>query len=125
MQWAEGGRYVPSGYICFKAVLINFVDSLDDFIDGRLGRSSKLPHLHPPSSQSPQSSRSARIRAFRTFQHAPPEERKRMRGREGGDSWKAIHLLSAEEVKSLFSDVVHGLGFLVSLYSLSVYIDYA
>jgi hypothetical protein len=37
-----------------------------------------------------------------------------MRGREGGgDSWKAIHLLSAEEVKSLFRDVVHGLGFLV------------
>lgn len=32
--------------------------------------------------------------------------------------WKAVHLLSAEEVQGLFADVVAGLAFLVSvLYS--------
>ncbi|KAF8639011.1 hypothetical protein AX17_001790, partial [Amanita inopinata Kibby_2008] len=63
-------------------------------------------------------SRSARIRAFRAFQKASPAERERMR-REAqeengirGSSWKAVHLLSAEEVKSLFKDVVEGLSFL-------------
>lgn len=53
---------------------------------------------------------------------APPEERERLR-REmeessgnrvtGRPSLKAVHLFSAEEVKSLFSDVVEGLAFLV------------
>ena len=33
--------------------------------------------------------------------------------RRSGPSWKAVHLFSAEEVKSLFSDVVEGLAFLV------------
>lgn len=68
-------------------------------------------------------SRSARIRAFRAMQRAPPEERERMRRemeelsgnakQTGRPSWKAVHLLSAEEIKSLFTDVVRGLGFLV------------
>jgi hypothetical protein len=31
--------------------------------------------------------------------------------------WTPVHLLSAEEVKSLFQDVVEGLGFLVSPFS--------
>ena len=115
MQWAEGG-------------------SLDDFIDVRLGRGSP-PHLHPAShptagNASAQEasgqplSRGARIRAFRAMQHASPEEREKMRremsgeifgtgNRHAGD-WKAVHLLSAEEVKSLFQDVVEGLAFLVS-----------
>ncbi|KAF8630993.1 hypothetical protein AX15_002685 [Amanita polypyramis BW_CC] len=65
-------------------------------------------------------SRSARIRAFRAFQRASPEERECMqREMEGGNgvrrrgpSWKAIHLLGAEEVKSLFGDVAEGLAFL-------------
>ncbi|KAK2465120.1 hypothetical protein APHAL10511_002928, partial [Amanita phalloides] len=65
-------------------------------------------------------SRSARIRAFRAFQRASPAEKECMR-REMGEgsgmgrnapSWKAVHLLSAEEVESLFSDVVEGLAFL-------------
>lgn len=114
MQWAEGG-------------------SLDDFIDVRLGRasSSRVPELHPTShapEEAPQPgsgtaySRGARIRAFRAMQRAPPEEREKLRremssqiggGRPGTD-WKAVHLLSAEEVKSLFQDVVEGLAFLVS-----------
>ena len=29
-------------------------------------------------------------------------------------SWKAVHLMSAEEVRSLFGDIVGGLAFLVS-----------
>ncbi|KIL59939.1 hypothetical protein M378DRAFT_84482 [Amanita muscaria Koide BX008] len=68
-------------------------------------------------------SRSARIRAFRAYQKASPEEKEHMkremneasgvRGSSGtGQSWKAVHLLGAEEVKSLFSDVVEGLAFL-------------
>lgn len=127
MQWAEGG-------------------SLDDFIDVRLGRPSPnyLAHFHTPggsyASKSPEEdsatangrdspslhSRSARIRAFRAMQHAPPEERERMKrelemsiaagqngARNGKTNWTAVHLLSAEEVKGLFSDVVSGLAFLV------------
>jgi hypothetical protein len=80
----------------------------------------------PQSSQDPLS-RSARIRAFRAFQHASPEEKERMRtlglGVAGTDrdnaaagmrgEWTAVHLLSADEVKSLFKDVVEGLRFLV------------
>ncbi|THH08743.1 hypothetical protein EW146_g8898 [Bondarzewia mesenterica] len=110
MQWAEGG-------------------SLDDFIDARLGRPTQLPYLHPdtpsgpstPSSTPPPDvhSRSARIRAFRQMQHASPEEKERIRERLGvnggvnrGNNLKAVHLLSAEEVKGLFSDIVEGLGFL-------------
>ncbi|KAI6021882.1 kinase-like protein [Pisolithus microcarpus] len=104
MQWAEGG-------------------SLDDFIDVRLGRPSKLPHLQLSSSSSTPDSPSARIRQFRAMQRAPPEERERLRRKmeektasrnTGKSSWKAVHLLSAEEVRSLFSDVVEGLSFLHS-----------
>lgn len=127
MQWAEGG-------------------SLDDFIDVRLGRPSPnyLAHFHTPggsyASKSPEEnstttndtnspslhSRSARIRAFRAMQRAPPAERERMKkelemsiaagqngARSGKTNWTAVHLLSAEEVKGLFSDVVSGLAFLV------------
>ncbi|KAJ7274919.1 kinase-like protein [Mycena rebaudengoi] len=122
MQWAEGG-------------------SLDDFIDVRLGRGSQHVHIHPfarlsdtslpptpgtddnrqstlADPQTPDLSRAARIRAFRQFQRAPPEERERIREtmtRNTSDhptTWTAVHLLSAEEVKSLFRDVVEGLAFL-------------
>lgn len=72
----------------------------------------------PAEIQSP----SARIRAFRAMKRAPPEERERLRQEmaersgtrlAGRPSLKAVHLFSAEEVKSLFSDVVEGLAFLV------------
>lgn len=64
---------------------------------------------------------SARIRAFRAMKRAPPEERERLRremeerndSRGNRPSWKAVHLLSAEEAQSLFADVTHGLAFLV------------
>ena len=90
---------------------------------------NERPGSVPQSTQDPLS-RSARIRAFRAYQHASPEEKERMRGNwsfglgtagTDGDNpaarmrreWTAIHLLSADEVKSLFKDVVEGLRFLV------------
>ncbi|KAF4581706.1 putative serine/threonine-protein kinase iks1 [Pleurotus pulmonarius] len=66
-------------------------------------------------------SRSARIRAFRAYQRATPAEKEEMKRQtessyiNGGSrqtTWTPVHLLSAEEVKSLFSDVVSGLAFL-------------
>lgn len=77
----------------------------------------------PPSGDT--MSRAARIRAFRAMQHASPEEKEKIRerygmGPSGGSgsmrktNWKAVHLLSAEEVKGLFADVAQGLAFLVS-----------
>ncbi|KAF9066662.1 kinase-like domain-containing protein [Rhodocollybia butyracea] len=69
-------------------------------------------------------SRSARIRAFRAFQHASPEDKERIRkdmqfqesqSKDAGGpqtTWTPVHLLSAEEVHSLFRDVVEGLSFL-------------
>lgn len=80
--------------------------------------------------------RSERIRAFRAYQRAPPSEKERMRremetqfGGSPSDSpslgakkaeWTPVHLLSAQEVKSLFRDVVEGLAFLVSVPDLCV-----
>lgn len=99
------------------------MDSLDDLIDVRLGRPTRLPHLQssleaPADVQSP----SARVQVFRAMKRAPPEERERLRREmaessgghaSGRPSLKAVHLFSAEEIKSLFSDVVEGLAFLV------------
>ncbi|KAH6901000.1 other/IKS protein kinase [Coprinopsis sp. MPI-PUGE-AT-0042] len=85
------------------------------------------PAVNPSISGEPEAThgRSARIKAFRAFQRANPEERERMlRDGYGGPDrpppgkrnteWKSIHLLSAEEIKSLFQDIVEGLGFLHS-----------
>lgn len=72
----------------------------------------------PADIQSP----TARIRAFRAMKRAPPEERERLRQEmaessgnhvAGRPSLKAVHLFSAEEVKSLSSDIIEGLAFLV------------
>ncbi|KAK0183982.1 kinase-like domain-containing protein [Armillaria mellea] len=104
MQWAEGG-------------------SLDDFIDDRLGRETRHIHINPNGalnglSTSNIHSRSARIRAYRAFQRASPEEKERLRQRmsgqqpQGMQTWTAVHLLSPEEVKNIFTDVVEGLSFL-------------
>ncbi|ESK86246.1 kinase-like protein [Moniliophthora roreri MCA 2997] len=75
------------------------------------------PQVPQRQDSSDMNSRAARIRAFRAFQKASPEERERMRrlgagGSSGSGTWSAIHLLSADEVKSLFRDVVEGLAFL-------------
>ena len=121
MQWAEGG-------------------SLDDFIDIRLGRKPSHIHIHAPGSTnadyklgapappplrrsgnpahmlsaSDLHSRSARIRTFQAFQRVGSTEGKREREKKKRNGkWTAVHLLSADEVKGLFKDVVVGLGFLV------------
>ncbi|KAG7446714.1 kinase-like protein [Guyanagaster necrorhizus] len=108
MQWAEGGRWAY----------------LDDFIDERLGRETRHIHINPNGAlngngaTSNINSRSARIRAYRAFQHASPEEKEQLRqhmngqARQGTQTWTAVHLLSPEEVKSIFTDVVEGLSFL-------------
>ncbi|KAJ3714285.1 kinase-like domain-containing protein [Lentinula raphanica] len=74
--------------------------------------------------EEPLHSRSARIRAFRAFQRASPEEKERIRkemqfqqaqsasAAGSQQTWTPVHLLSAEEVHSLFGDVVEGLAFL-------------
>jgi hypothetical protein len=70
-------------------------------------------------------SRSARIRAFRELHRAPPDERERLRRGMPADgsarsdnpadrTWMPVHLLSAEEIRGLFGDVVGGLSFLVN-----------
>ncbi|PPR01919.1 hypothetical protein CVT24_001258 [Panaeolus cyanescens] len=81
--------------------------------------------VHAPSSNEDHS-RSARIKAFRAYQRAPPEEKERMRREldmfgggisspaKGKNEWTPVHLLSADEIKSLFTDVVEGLQFLHS-----------
>ena len=93
------------------------ITSLDDFIDARLGRNcgtdmhqsgSPGPDLHPPEDIR---SRSARIRAFREQQQA--HKQGTLRPSRPPASLKAVHLLSAEEVKGLFHDVTAGLAFLV------------
>lgn len=94
MQWAEGG-------------------SLDEFLRARLGVTSG----HSPDGQvdtEEPMSRSARIRAFRSAQECPEQRRAQRHEKQRAERGRAVHMLSAEEVKSIFNDVVSGLGFLVS-----------
>ncbi|KAG6878063.1 hypothetical protein C0993_000163 [Termitomyces sp. T159_Od127] len=128
MQWAEGGSLddfidVRLG----KAPQHIHIDPLAQFTFPDSSTSPAFGPIRPGTpivSSSEQEgpatgdshSRSARIRAFRQFQRATPDERVRIQ-REMAiarrhASWKAVHLLSAEEVKSLFQDVATGLEFL-------------
>ncbi|KAG8848868.1 putative serine/threonine-protein kinase iks1 [Tulasnella sp. 330] len=93
MQWAEGG-------------------SLDDFIAHRLGRSASA-FANDPTKQPDEDvkSRSSRIRAFRSQQQKDLKDPSSKTRRPPVET-KAIHLLSAEELRSLFGDVVTGLAFL-------------
>ncbi|EJD05480.1 kinase-like protein [Fomitiporia mediterranea MF3/22] len=97
MQWAEGG-------------------SLDDFIDARLGHPHHAPSHSGAGSDGPLDdafrSRSDRIRAFRAARARPQEERERRRAERARGIRTAVHLLGAEEAKSLFTDVTSGLAFL-------------
>lgn len=102
MQWAELG-------------------SLDDLILQRLGvKSSDQGSEEPPSGE--YQTREDRIRAFRAragrgdTAHASGEIRRR-EARRRAREMKAVHLLSAEEIRSLFGDVVAGLAFLVRLFT--------
>ena len=109
MQWAEGG-------------------SLEELISIRSGKS---PHelddnnndSMPDSGQEDIRSRSARIRAFRKRHQATSVERRNLqevRRKKRGAT--AVHLFSALEIKCLFSDIVNGLGFLVSLFEFFVHV---
>jgi hypothetical protein len=125
MQWAEGGRYVQVPRL-LRCLLIIAIFSLDDFIDARQGRpANQQAEPRPSHSSTPEQSRAARIKAFRALQRAPPEERERLRAELMGGggtvsrgtnqkTWTPVHLLSAEEVRSLFGDMTEGLAFLVN-----------
>jgi hypothetical protein len=102
MEWAECG-------------------SLDDLIDLRQGK--KLPSvITTPSGgliddeDENDGSKSARIRAFKAA------KQNQAAGAAGGQARRAstgasagVHLLSVDEIKSFFSDIVSGLAFLVSI----------
>lgn len=107
-------------------------------------RHPRFPSVSTSEKESPHAlsgdvhTRSARIRAFRAFQRAPPGEKERLRremeqqlgessstagpsGAAKKTEWTPVHLLSAHEMKSLFRDVVEGLTFLVSVYHRSAF----
>jgi hypothetical protein len=97
MQWAELG-------------------SLDDLILQRLG--AKSPDRATGPSEAPSGeyqTREARIRAFRAGGGGAQAGDARKEARRRAREMKAVHLLSAEEIRSLFGDVVAGLAFLVSM----------
>ena len=129
MQWAEGGSLDD----LIDTRLGRRAPKLPHFKSSE-GSSSGISVPHSPA-DTPEPgvehpySRNARIRAFRALQRAPPEERERLRremglngngftsqnGRKAPADWKAVHLLSAEEIHDLFEDVVTGLAFLVRI----------
>jgi hypothetical protein len=94
MQWADCG-------------------SLDDFIADRLGRAGGKPSA---SNTAEQQTRSARIRAIRAAQAAAVRETaaKSRPERKTDGGWRTVHLVSADEARSLLRDMVEGLAFLVS-----------
>ncbi|KAJ3744375.1 kinase-like domain-containing protein [Lentinula detonsa] len=151
MQWADGGslddyidvrlgreprhgQFFPNPYQSESMDLLNPGSSphLSSASLSSLSGSSTVPSpasLNPNAldsehEESDLHSRSARIRAFRAFQRASPQEKERVRkemqfqqsqstsapGHQ--QTWTPVHLLSAEEVHSLFRDVVEGLAFL-------------
>ena len=126
MQWAEGGSL--DDFIDIRLgrkpshIHIHAPGSTD--ADYELGAPAPPPLRRSGTpahtlSASDLHSRSARIRAFQAFQRAGGAEGERERERERekkkrNGEWTAVHLLSADEVKGLFKDVVAGLGFLVS-----------
>jgi hypothetical protein len=114
---------MPSRYsYFFHSILMQFAEggSLDDFIDGRLGKPAHNPLYSdntPMDSEEDFRSRSDRIRTFKKKREMHSTERNELRKRRaerGRGQTAAIHLFSAEEIKSLFGDIVCGLGFLVS-----------
>ncbi|KAJ3906702.1 hypothetical protein F5879DRAFT_1008704 [Lentinula edodes] len=145
MQWADGGslddyidvrlgreprhgQFFPNPYQSENMDPLNSSSSVhlnlsDASLSGSSSSSTTLPSA-APLTESDLHSRSARIRAFRAFQRASPQERERIRketqfqqsqstpdvGQQ--QTWTPVHLLSAEEVHSIFRDVVEGLAFL-------------
>ncbi|KAF8898129.1 kinase-like domain-containing protein [Gymnopilus junonius] len=141
MQWAEGGSLddfidvrlgrkpahihmhpLLSSSSIFNPSAPSSPPSSFAELASQIGDSQHPQSQHANSKPEDPQSRSARIKAFRAYQRAPPEEKERIK-REMEESqgsapgprrgeWKPVHLLSAEEVKSLFNDVVAGLAFL-------------
>jgi hypothetical protein len=89
--------------------------SLDDFIDARLGKPSHPAHdpTKPDAPDIDPESKSARIAAFRKAR-AQRASGEGASSRQSRSQLTAVHLMSAEEVRSLFGDVTEGLNFLVS-----------
>ena len=62
------------------------------------------------------------FRAFRAMQRAAPSEKQALRAKlnnNDGNTWTAVHLLSAEEVLGIFGGVAAGLGFSVRIICIS------
>ncbi|KAF9459711.1 kinase-like domain-containing protein [Collybia nuda] len=131
MQWAEGGSLDDfidtrlgrrSQHIHIDPLgQFTFAPPSSHISNGSMTSLPTTPTTPTPLAEVPTAdghSRSARISAFRAMQRATPAERERMKRElegaraRGQQSWTAVHLLSAEEVKSLFKDVVEGLAFL-------------
>lgn len=93
MQWAEAG-------------------SLDNFLSARLGYPGSIGSPSQTKADNLET-RSARIRAFRATQAVPPGRNGQPTRKKEG-AWRAVHLLSTEEVLSLLKDIVEGLAYLVS-----------
>ncbi|CAE6492907.1 unnamed protein product [Rhizoctonia solani] len=118
--WLESARFSTFGLaIPTLHVLMQWAElgSLDDLILQRLGvkTADRDPNPSEPPSGEYQT-REARIRAFRARAgggptHTSGDIRKR-EARRRAREMKAVHLLSAEEIRSLFGDVVAGLAFL-------------
>ncbi|EUC58803.1 kinase [Rhizoctonia solani AG-3 Rhs1AP] len=118
--WLESARFSTFGLaIPTLHVLMQWAElgSLDDLILQRLG--VKAPDREPDPSEPPSGeyqTREARIRAFRARAVGGPShssgEVRRREARRRAREMKAVHLLSAEEIRSLFGDVVAGLAFL-------------
>ncbi|CAE6469741.1 unnamed protein product [Rhizoctonia solani] len=118
--WLESARFSTFGLaVPTLHVLMQWAElgSLDDLILQRLG--VKSADRDPDPSEPPSGeyqTREARIRAFRARAgggpvHASGEVRRR-EARRRAREMKAVHLLSAEEIRSLFGDIVAGLAFL-------------
>ncbi|CAE6493195.1 unnamed protein product [Rhizoctonia solani] len=118
--WLESARFSSFGLtVPTLHVLMQWAElgSLDDLILQRLGvkTADRDPDLSEPPSGEYQT-REARIRAFRARAGGgtvyTSGEVRRKEARRRAREMKAVHLLSAEEIRSLFGDVVSGLAFL-------------
>lgn len=81
---------------------------MDDLILTRQGIPSGAAHQqpqNPDAADDENMSRAERIAAFR--------QRKNTLGARTEANLKAVHLLSLDEIQSLFTDIVSGLAFLV------------
>jgi hypothetical protein len=122
------GDHNPNFLRCSALITRAFlIQSLDDFILSRQGILSSSHDQHhnnmrsdaPAETEDDVMSRSNRIRAFREQQRrhqaeGPGSSKATSHSAQSNTNLRAVHLLSAEEIKSLFGDIVSGLGFLAS-----------